>query len=486
MNHNKKIIKYILNLKKLKNFEIIDDNCILFKKGKNIIPFDFLFSNQFKPCFEYPFPPKRAHLRQDFCIKLNSQYSFTESSAYLCIILRPIMTEKKTLNKSINQQIKKWKLFEEGQTKLDVSVSENNYKYDSICKVNILIDNTYGKANAKEYKVKFLRKIEFKDDKGNIKYNDETIIQRDIVNAYVKSGSKRIFEYNLNLEEKSSIKRYNYIKEIPPYNIEMNKINYYMPTIHGKIIYCDYELKISLYFDCFVAKKDRPRIIIPIFIVHQLPLDYQLEIQEQIDYENAIRLSKIENLNNKKTSVNNLVNNKIINYRNNDDNNIKNNDNYINIINNKIIKDANEIINDKKLEDDKSIINNKIEVENNIIVDTNIIQESNNITNNLIETGKNNKINNNIIYYNNLKENRDKKDIIIIKNIDNGEEYIDKNDNGDEENESDDAPSLNEIQRNKEIKKIITSHEDLNIINNDIEGRNKEEIKENVSGFNLF
>ena len=90
------------------------------------------------------------------------------------------------------------------------------------------------------------------------------------------------------------------------------------------------------------------------------------------------------------------------------------------------------------------------------------------------------------MYYNNLKDNRDNKDKIIIKNIDNGEEYIDKNNNEDEENESDDAPSLNEIQRNKEIKKTITSHENLNIINNDIEGRNKEEIKENVSGFNLF
>ena len=190
------------------------------------------------------------------------------------------MIEEKILNKSITQHIKKWQIFEKGQTTLNVSIPENNYKYDSICIVNIEIDNTNGRENTKVYKVKFVRKIQFKDNKGNIKYDDETIIKRELINACVKIGNKIIFEYPLILKEKDVNKRYNYIREIDSYNIEMDKINYYMPTIHGKIISCDYKLKITLYFDCFVEKKDRPRIIMPIYIVHQLPMDYQLEVKK--------------------------------------------------------------------------------------------------------------------------------------------------------------------------------------------------------------
>jgi hypothetical protein len=91
-----------------------------------------------------------------------------------------------------------------------------------------------------------------------------------------------------------------------------------MPSINGQIITCEYEIKVSLYFNCFVDYNHRPRVIIPIYIVHQLPIDYQLEIQEQIDFENALKKSKMEEEDNK------YFNNQLI----------KNKDNYNNKMNN--------------------------------------------------------------------------------------------------------------------------------------------------------
>ena len=73
---------------------------------------------------------------------------------------------------SIRQNIKKWKLFEEGDTFLIVSFPDNNFKYDSICKLDIEVDNINGKIPTKEYKVTFKRTINFKNKKGEIKHKD--------------------------------------------------------------------------------------------------------------------------------------------------------------------------------------------------------------------------------------------------------------------------------------------------------------------------
>ena len=74
----------------------------------------------------------------------------------------------------------------------------------------------------------------------------------------------------------------------------MTKINFFMPSINGQIISCEYEIKVTLYFSCFVDNNHCPRVTIPVYLVHQLPIDYQLEIQELIDFENVLKKSKME------------------------------------------------------------------------------------------------------------------------------------------------------------------------------------------------
>ena len=195
---------------------------------------------------------------------------------------------------TIKQTIKKWKLFGEGDTILSVSFPENNFKYDSICKLKIEIDNTNGKIITKEFKVTLIREIIYKNKNGDIKFKDSKKLVRESIKSEVKPGQKKNFEYQFSFQEKNVTKIYNYNSVFNPYKIDIDKINFFMPTIKGTLINCDYKIKISLYFESFVDKNHRPRIVFPVYLVHQLPIDYQLEIQKQIDFEKALKESKIK------------------------------------------------------------------------------------------------------------------------------------------------------------------------------------------------
>ena len=469
MNNKKRIVKFLPYLYKIKNFKITDAGLIL-PKGKNLIPFDFRFSEENNPVFEYPLPSKRAYIRYQFTATVETSLGKYNSSLFLCLISRPIINEDKILSKSVNMRIKKWKIFGKGETIFKVMLPENNFKYDSKCKVTIDIDNTKLKANTKEYRIKFIRKIIFKDNMGNTKYTDECFIIRDSKPAVVNMGQTGQFEYELTFKEKN-IYRYNYTDELNPYNNQLENINFFMPTVHGTIISCDYEIKVTLYFDCFVAYADRPRIILPIYLVHQSPMDYQLEIQEQIEYENALQKSidqskkeKIEKEKRKKENkINNLIDNKIplnvnknINLIDNkipinDNNNIKNYEDNYNLIDNKIPINVNNNIKNK--DNNYNLIDNKL-IMNNII--ENKIEKNNNII------GNKEKINNNNLKDNKNEIKKNNNNLNVKKEI--AQNNIENESNEDDEDEEDDdnVPSFAFINKAKEEKR----KKQLNQMNN--------------------
>ena len=330
-NYEIRVVNYKLNLNKIQNLRKIDNEQYLLPVGITFLPFNFRFSDETIPCFEYPLPEKRAYIRYNFVVNLISSNINGKASTSLCLLSRPIIDSEKKLSMSIKQKIKKWKLFGEGDTILNVSVSENNFKFDSFCQLNIEIDNTKGKICTKELKITLIRTINFKNKNGDIKHKDEKKIVREKVKAEVKSGEKKQIELNLSLKEKNTNTIYNYNSQYNPYNIDIQKINFFMPTVKGKLISCDYIIKICLYFETFVDVKHRPRIYIPIYLVHQLPVDYQLEIQEQIELENAIKLS--QNDKNSKKNVANTYNdyNQKYNLYSDYDNNFEDNQNQINL-----------------------------------------------------------------------------------------------------------------------------------------------------------
>ena len=288
----KRVVLYNLNIKSLKVFKIVDEDNLILPIGLTFIPFNFHFSEQNIPCFEFPCPDKRASIRYSFIATIDSTFTNGSAIVPICLLSRPIIETEKKLSASIKQTIKKWKLFGEGDTELKVSFPENNYKYDSICKLKIEIDNTKGKIATKEYKVTLIRTITFTDQEGEIKHKECNKIVRESVKAEVKPGHKNEFEYKLLFKEKNLKKNYNYNMQANPYNIDIEKINFFMPTVKGLLISCDYVIKVCLYFDSFVDNTHRPRIQLPVYLVHQLPADYQMEKQENIINRNTYKESE--------------------------------------------------------------------------------------------------------------------------------------------------------------------------------------------------
>ena len=325
------ICSFNLDLNNGKTLQKIQ-GCYMMPGGKNKIPFNFKINRQLFPSFEFPLQDRFSFLRYHFNVKIYSS-SFVKLvwNHYLCLLSRPIINpQKELLTQTIQKNIKKWGLVGIGATKLTVSIPENNYKANTEIKVTIVVDNTQGKEQAKEAKVKLNRIIEFYGKRNEIKYKDEIALYDIILKTPVNPGRSETFKCNVSIIEKD-LKRYFYGKSNPnPYDLKLNNILSYMPSIRGRTFSCRYELKVSLYFNTFVSYNDRPRAIFPIYLIHQTVREYQTEIQRQIEQDMIKQNQIMGNINgnyqfnNDKKLVNNdnnLPSLNDINYQNNINNN---------------------------------------------------------------------------------------------------------------------------------------------------------------------
>ena len=421
--------------------------CYVMPGGENNIPMNLKIDKDLAPSFEYPVGEKFAHIRYSFNIRIfSTSFENTFFNFDLALFSRPsIDNKKKLLNKSVTKTLKKWGMFNIGTTILTCSIPENNYKYDdNSCKVIIHIDNTNGRAATKEAKIKFIRTIEFLNKKNEIQYKENNVIFSRNLATHVDPGQKNYFECLVSLKEKDTNK-YNYIPVNKcPYKLNMSEINFYMPTIYSSLIICKYELSISINYECHVSESTLPNIVFPIFMVHQSPMEYQIEIQKkeiekkmnninEINIDNNNINNNFNNDNNMINEINIIKNNNYITYessnqietslpknnQNKDINlNINKNNNLSNI--NKINNECNFIDNENdenKLftNDGNSIINND---KNNINYNFNININSN-FDNNINNNYNNNYINNNIINYGPKKKSIKESTFSIFDNFNN-------------------------------------------------------------------
>ena len=291
------ICEFDLDLRNGKSLQPIQ-GCYVMPGGENKIPFKFKFTNNLFPCFEFPFNENYAFLRYHFNVKIYSS-SFRKLiwDHYLCLISRPVMELQKELSKIIDKSIKKWSLIGVGSTKMMVTLPDNNFKYNSDVKINIFIDNTNGKEQVKEVKLKFSRIINYFGQKGENKFTDEYNIYDSKLKTPVLPGVKQNFECIISLRENMiNTTRYKYNKKnIDPYGTSLAEIGFFLPTLTTPYITCRYELKATLYFNCFVGYNDRPRAIFPIYITHQTIFEYQSEIQNQIQLNNQNQINYYNN-----------------------------------------------------------------------------------------------------------------------------------------------------------------------------------------------
>ena len=347
--------------------------CYVMPGGENIIPFKLKISENICTCFEYPLGDIYGYLRYSFDIQIYST-SFNNTFSRFCLPLysRPSIDNKnKLLSKSTTKTLKKWGLFGIGTTILTVSIPDNNFKYnDNNFKTIIYVDNSNGRANTHEIKVKLIRLIQFLNQQKQIIYKEENVISAITLPARVEPRQKNYFECLLSLKENNT-NRYQYNKNnICPYELKMPDINFFMPSLNSSYILCKYELNISLNFECHVSESSLPNISFPIYLVHQSTIEYLLELQK----------NKIENkFENKQTNeINNIIN--IDNKNNNKNNNLINND-----LNNELINQIDKPFFQNNNNDIVNMNNNE-QNENLISTDNNIIEDDKFLTNEIFNS----------------------------------------------------------------------------------------------------
>ena len=226
-------------------------------------------SRDYLPCLEYNYKNMHAHVRYElkiFAENINGKEIKREM--YILILSKPVLNYKIKITKDVKQSIKNFFFFEKGEVILKVILNDINFKYNSLCEFNIEIDNTKGKLATEEYKVVIIRKLNFSEIIHFKHYEDEKEIFVLKEKAKVNVGEKKSFICKFNFEDKDNNDNN---KEIYLYK-DIADINFFLPSLEGNVIKCEYELKISLYFENFVDYNHRPRIIIPISVVHETVL----------------------------------------------------------------------------------------------------------------------------------------------------------------------------------------------------------------------
>lgn len=285
-----------LNIRKLLN---INTQLLNLSPGKFIFPFKFRLPKLINPCFEYPSLELKGYIRYSLEAQIVSPYVKGGTSTYLIFKSRPKLNNNSSPVYTSSIDVLKWNMFSEGNTTLNVSLLNNinDIKYGTQIKFNIEIDNIKGKLNASESKVVLIRKVEFKDKKAQkVKETLENECKAQIFKTVVNKGEKKSFEFSIDLKDIDK-KLFDLKKEKLPYT-NITDISYFLPSVVSSVLECSYTLRVTLYFDSFVAYKHRPRVFIPINICHQSAEEYQLEI---------LQLNQINN--NNKNYINNNLNN---------------------------------------------------------------------------------------------------------------------------------------------------------------------------------
>ena len=274
------ILAYNLNVRQSLH---IPTSLVNLSPGKFVFYFRFKLPQNLNPCFEFPTTETKGYIRYSLDANIVSPYIQGATSSYMLLKSRPKNKPEQSIFTSSNE-IYKWNMFSEGTATLNVSLinNENNIKYGGQIKFNIDIDNTKGKLNASECKVVLLRKLELKArTSGDVKdtINNECVVK--IFPTEVKTKEKKSFPCSISLEDMDK-NLFNLKEEKLPYT-NITDLSFFVPSVSSKILNCQYTLRVTLYFNSFVAYKHRPRVFIPINICHQSREEFQyMNLNSQI------------------------------------------------------------------------------------------------------------------------------------------------------------------------------------------------------------
>ena len=362
-NNTQQISKFDIDIHKVlgkpKNSRIV-----LEKKNYEFL-FKLLLPDYLLPSFEYPGEEYKAYLRYSLNIKITTQNSNFSESLLININAIPKKDEK-NLKMESSIDVKTWGFFSQGNAIFRASYPTKNYNFSDVIPIEVEIDNTSSSLAVTECKLRFLRKIIFKNiENFSEVYNKQEELLIDIHTIMVKSNEKKKYYYNLNL---ANIDFRKFTFENPYKNDK--QLSDLMPSLDGSIIICQYSVLVRLNYESYVTDCNRPRFVMPVYIInvltankgqdnniksyrsnidknslkldniidddnYSLPskslllnIEREKKKEKEKEKRNEIKNKDIMNDNNKEVIIENKINNNIININNNyfDELNKKNDD----------------------------------------------------------------------------------------------------------------------------------------------------------------
>ena len=289
--NNQIISQFNLDIKNI--FKEQQNTCIFLQNNTYKFPYKFKLPSFLNPSFEFPSQKYRAYLRYVLEAKIKSPQFSGNTSIY--IIIQALKNSNSDFNDNLNVEqslsIKKWGLIDSGNTILKASYPSKYYTFIDTIPINIKIDNSKSKLKVTECKINFKRTITFrnKDNLTNKKSHTDKLIKK-ILKWEVKKHEMKNFEYKLYLGD-LNLTNMTYDGYIQPYNNQKVCNIELIPSIDSGILKCEYFIKISLYYENFVTKEKRPRIILPVNMVHKLENNHIIESNEEDDIKKAIEES---------------------------------------------------------------------------------------------------------------------------------------------------------------------------------------------------
>ena len=241
----------------------------------HLFPFELKFPEFLYPSFEYPKHDFKACLRYTLFAKLKSPY-IQLSTSKLIFIFSISLKDNNSFAIENNFNIKKWGIFGKGNTKVKAFLPMKCFRFYNDIPIQIDVDNTLGKMKVTLIKINLIRHLILKDNKNNFKEKHSRFdkVCKKVFKVEVKSGAKESFDFKFPLNDIPH-NEFSFFDIINLYNWTRRNSEF-IPSTESTILSCQYSLKITLYYDSFIKKSDRPRIRLPISIVHKIENNYLL------------------------------------------------------------------------------------------------------------------------------------------------------------------------------------------------------------------
>ena len=175
-----------------------------------------------------------------------------------------------------------------GNCLASVKLKQNNIKMGEFLELAVNVNNN-SKYNIKEIKINLIRDIIFRNEK---EFKERQTIGRKIFSWIVESGQEKQNNFLLKIED-SKLQNFDLRTFKNPYqNIEIQDL---INSVSTNYIECKYSLKITFYFNHFVAFAQRPRIFLPINICHKY-FDKEFSLDDQSLSKDSFFKNKNENI----------------------------------------------------------------------------------------------------------------------------------------------------------------------------------------------